>query len=264
MDRGNETAKFAVLDWGIGGFGLVTELVRRALGCEIVYCSDSGFTPYGLVSRAALRRRMALWTDFARDQGATHLVVACNAASSALPDTELVGWQQPPSYSLPTAGIIAHGLAAVHDAAFARLGVIGGARTVRSGVYARPLRRRDVTVLQRVAQPLSAFVERAELGGAEVTRSARRVLAPLRSCDGIVLACTHYPALLPVLTEVLPNKVWLDPVTHLATWLEGSTGLQRGDTTINAWTTGCAVELRVGAQSAFGVAVQAKEIPSLD
>ena len=259
----SKTLRLAVLDWGVGGLGLVSELKQRALGCAVVYCSDSGITPYGLVSRSVLLRRMAKWSGFAKANGATHLVIACNAASSALPNSRAAKWCHPPNYELPVTGIIAHGLRAVYESSLQHVGVIGGARTIRSGTYARPLRTGGLTVRQRIAQPLSAFVERSQLHGVKVSREVAKIVAPLRPCDGVLLGCTHYAALQPVLDQALPGMLWLDPVSHLAAWLQDELALSSGQGSIEAWTTGCPDGLRRGAKSAFGLTVNAQKVTFL-
>jgi glutamate racemase len=90
-------------------------------------------------------------------------------------------------------------------------GVVGGKRTIASQVYRRGLAIAGRQVIQRVAQPLSALVERGEVDGPEVRAAIARIFAPLRRVDALVLACTHYTALLPPIRALLPATRIIDP-----------------------------------------------------
>lgn len=74
-----------VIDWGIGGFGVVRELERRSPGMGFVYFSDGGFTPYGKAKAGALVVRLERVARFFFDRGVRRVVVACNAASTVVP-----------------------------------------------------------------------------------------------------------------------------------------------------------------------------------
>src|SRR5215204_1238934 len=78
--------KLGILDWGIGGVS-VYKLVKERLGdVSIVYFSDTGATPYGKMARSELVERLNAVIDFLKTKGVTHLVIGCNAASTAIPD----------------------------------------------------------------------------------------------------------------------------------------------------------------------------------
>jgi hypothetical protein len=93
--------------------------------------------------------------------------------------------------------------------------VIGGRGTVRSGVYGRALRAEGLTMLQRVAQPLSALVEAGVVDGPAVDAAIAPTVAPLRGCAAVLLGCTHYPALREPLQRALPGVRLLDPAPRL-------------------------------------------------
>ena len=180
--------KIGILDWGIGGIDFAQRLRAHAPGVAVFYLSDNGSMPYGKLSRVALSRRVAGAVSFLKDQGAAQVVIACNAASTVLPDLE----------DQDVIGVIEPTLRLIkmyHARYGKRLGVVGGKRTIASGAYAKPLRAAGLTVVQRVAQPLSAFVESGELETPRVKREVLRIMAPLAKTDALVLACTHYLAL---------------------------------------------------------------------
>ncbi|HST61993.1 MAG TPA: aspartate/glutamate racemase family protein, partial [Longimicrobium sp.] len=173
--------RLAVLDWGIGGLGFLALFAARHPDAGAVYLSDAGFTPYGKVPRRALAARVDGILRHLRDaHGVDHAVLACNAASTVLPDLTA------PREGVAVAGVIAPAVHALAGMRPARVGVIGGGRTIRSGAYGRGLRAAGHDVRQRVAQPLSAHVEAGRLEGDAVRGDVARILAPLRDVEILV------------------------------------------------------------------------------
>ena len=212
----------AILDWGIGGVDFLLRLRARHPDVPVIYWSDSGSTPYGKLGREALAARVAAVAAALRDRGATRLVVACNAASTVLGHPALA------RTGLQVAGVIAPAIAAALADPARSVGVIGGRRTIRSGLYRRALVAAGRRVHQRVAQPLSAMVERGELDGPALAAELDRILAPLRRVDALVLACTHYTALLAPIRERLPRARVLDPAAATLAHVERAWALGPG------------------------------------
>lgn len=196
-----------VLDWGIGGLGLVCALrARHGHTPPLLYASDAGAPPYGTLSPEALARRVAQVVSGLHAQGATSVIVACNAASTALP------LDDPPC---PVRGVIAPGVQAALQFP-GTIAVIGGVRTIQAGRHAAALRAAGRTVRPQVAQPLSALVERGRLRGPAVEAAVDAVLQPVAEADVLLLACTHYPALSPLIRARYPHLTLVDPVDVLA------------------------------------------------
>lgn len=193
-----------VLDWGIGGHTALAHARTRCPDLDAVYLSDSANTPYGLQDRRTLRRSVRRAIEVLRDQGATTILVACHSASTVLPDLDLPDVH----------GVIAP-MAVPGDAR--RVLVLGGRRTIRSGAWRRALHgaRPQATVLQRIAQPLSARVEAGLAGHPETDALVERIVAPARDVDVVVLACTHYAALSANLWKHLPHARLIDPAVHV-------------------------------------------------
>jgi len=200
----------ALLDWGIGGLGFYRAFKERLPDVPVVYLSDTGFEPYGLVPGPALRRRLALTAGWLAGAGAKRLVVACNAMSTVLPAppwlTEL-GFEQ-------VCGVIDGGVAATLEAGVRTVGVIGGRRTVRSGCYARPLRAAGLVVRQRVAQPLSGLIEAGMVASPDFAAESARIVAPLAEVDALVLGCTHYAAAADRLRALAGAARLVDPAAE--------------------------------------------------
>src|SRR5450432_1507720 len=123
------SGRLGIVDWGIGGLGVVRELralctYKKAILPAILYLSDTGAPPYGTLSAHDLQARLRITIKFLRDRGASRILLACNAASTALPrlsDLEDVS------------GVIEPTLALVEKQRDAkRIVVIGGRRTILS------------------------------------------------------------------------------------------------------------------------------------
>lgn len=232
--------RVGVLDWGIGGVDALARLRAARPDLDLVYHSDAGTTPYGRCSREALARRVA---DVADGLGVELVVVACNAASTVLD-----------AVRTPAVGVIEPGLRAALSTPYLGFGVIGGERTITSGVWEAPLRAAGRRVVARVAQPLSAHVEAGRTSGSEVEADLDVILAPLRGQEAAILACTHYPALRGPIAARLPGTALLDPVDALVEEVLGRLGPSTGrEGTLRVLTTGDPDAMRTSARAAFGV-----------
>ena len=197
-----------IFDSGVGGLTVLKEIARQLPGEELIYLGDTARVPYGTKSPATVLRYALEAAAFLVQRKVKLLVVACNTAS-AVALTEL---EQ--RFSLPVIGVIEPG--ARKAAALTRtrrVGVIGTEGTIKSEAYSRAIRTCDPGIaVHAVACPL--FVPLAEEGWAEhpVARQvAAEYLAPLmaQEIDTLVLGCTHYPLLKPVLHQVLGEAVRL-------------------------------------------------------
>lgn len=241
-------APLLVLDWGIGGFSVVRALWERDPALSIVYVSDAGFTPYGKVPAHALAARVGVLLDHFAGLGAERAVLACNAASTV---AHLL-----PATSLEVLDMLDAGVEVVLRTGLSRVGLLGGGRTVRSGDHRRRLAALGVTVRGRVAQPLSAWIERGELSAAGLEADVARVVAPLRGERAVLLACTHYPAIEGVLQRHLPGVRLLDPAQALAERVCPSVppgAARAAKPRIRAFTTGSPEATRAGAKAAFSL-----------
>ena len=238
--------RLGIIDWGIGGVSIY-KLIKEQLGdLPVTYFSDTGVTPYGKMSRRELVSRLDAVIEFLKSRGVTHIVIGCNAASTAISFLE--------DHGIPVEGVIESAVAAAAKLKPARLGLIGGRRTVVSGVYRRAFAKQNIDVRQRIAQPLSALIESGDVSSQTLQDVCERILKPLKNCSHILLACTHYPAITQVLGDHVSSKTqFIDPASDLvrmvARWkLE----LGGGDVFL---TSGDAAAMKKAAKAAFGVKV---------
>lgn len=201
-------APIGVFDSGLGGLTVVRELIRQLPHESIIYFGDTARVPYGPKSQETVIRYSGEVADFLRDQGVKALVVACNTITAhALPTLQA-------EQEIPVIGVIQPGAtAAVRASRSARIGVIGTRGTIRSRAYEKAISKIEPEASVSVAAcPL--FVPLVEEGWleSEPTRMiARGYLEPFTdgSVDTLVLGCTHYPLLKPIIGQTVGRGVRL-------------------------------------------------------
>lgn len=197
-----------VFDSGVGGLTVVAELRRRMPWQDILYFGDTARVPYGNKSPQTVLRYSMEIGRFLVDQGISHLVVACNTSSAVALET--LEREMP----VPVLGMIEPGaLAAVDGTRNGRVGVVGTRGTVASDAYPRAVRklRPDIEVYSQACPLFVPLVEEGWTDGPVVLDVAHRYLDSLlaHGVDTLILGCTHYPVLVPVLRQVTGSGVAL-------------------------------------------------------
>ncbi len=197
-----------VFDSGIGGLTVVRELLRQLPHESLIYFGDTARVPYGNKSPATVRRYASEISDFLVSRDVKMIVVACNTASSHA--LEHLVEKSPVSVE----GVIEPGArAAVQASKSRKIGVIGTAGTVRSGAYARAITALapDATVVEQACPLLVPLVEEGWLDRPATRLIAEEYLAPLakQGIDTLVLGCTHYPLLKPLLADIMGPSISL-------------------------------------------------------
>jgi glutamate racemase len=203
-----DAAPVGVFDSGLGGLTVASEMMRQLPAEGLIYFGDTARVPYGPKAPSTVRRYSRQIASFLEREGVKAIVIACNTATAhalAALRTEL---------RVPVIGVIEPGArAAVAATGNGNIGVIGTAGTIRSGAYERAIR--ELASDARItALPCPLFVPLVEEGWLE--KDATRLIAgeylqPLvdAGVDTVVLGCTHYPLLKPVLADVLGDDVRL-------------------------------------------------------
>ncbi len=198
-----------VFDSGLGGLTAVRQLMELMPREDIVYFGDTGRVPYGSRSAQAVHRYAREDCRFLQQQGVKFLIAACGTVSSVAGDVL-------EALPLPAMGIIQPAAdAAARATRSRRIGVMGTSTTVRSGSFVRRLHELDPSVeVTAVACPvLVTLVENGWIDPRdEVTIAAvRRYLRPLQEAqvDTVILGCTHFPLLAPLIRAQLGADVTL-------------------------------------------------------
>ncbi|MBQ5935671.1 MAG: glutamate racemase [Bacteroidales bacterium] len=194
-----------VYDSGVGGLSVWRELVKLMPDEDYVYFSDAAYCPYGPKDPAFIVERASAVTDFFLEKGCELIVVACNTATAAAISHLRA------HYAIPFVGMEPAIKPAILRSRSGVVGVLATAGTFKGKLYLSTLARfaGDVKVIERVGEGLVETVEKGILDGPEVEALVRRCIDPMleAGADHIVLGCTHYPFLQPVIERLAGDSV---------------------------------------------------------
>ncbi|MBF0367986.1 MAG: glutamate racemase [Magnetococcales bacterium] len=197
-----------IFDSGVGGLTVLGALARQLPGESFIYLGDTARVPYGSKSPRTVERYTLQVADFLLSQNVKALVVACNTASA-------LGLAALRTHcDVPIQGVIQPGCRAALSASKSRhIGVIGTRTTMASGAYPHTLYLLNPKVqVSSLACPLFVpLVEENWLTHPATHLIVEESLKPFihKKLDTLILGCTHYPPLKPVIKEVLGSEVRL-------------------------------------------------------
>ena len=203
-----KSAPLGFFDSGVGGLTVVRAVQELLPAEDILYLGDTARLPYGSKSPETIRQFADEDTRFLISRGVKAVVVACNTATAhALPALR-------EQYRVPIIGVIEAGVdAALANPAAERIGIIATRGTIRSHAYqhALALRRTGLIIHGQATPLLVPLVEENWIDHPAAALVLKTYLDPLveKGIDTLMLACTHYPLLIPVLRELLPADVRL-------------------------------------------------------
>ncbi|MGD0153799.1 MAG: glutamate racemase [Thermacetogeniaceae bacterium] len=195
-----------VFDSGVGGLSVVKQMLAQLPDEYIVYFGDTARVPYGSRTSNEIIAFGEQIVSFLLRFDVKAVVAACNTSSSvSLPVLR-------ENCPVPVLGVVEPGVRAALEATHNRqIGVMATAATVNSGAYSRCFQAYDpgVTVYTLACPRFVPLVEAGRIDGPEVRAIARQYLQPLREAgvDTIVLGCTHYPFLAPVIEELAGEAI---------------------------------------------------------
>ncbi len=206
----------AVFDSGVGGLTVLHECLVSLPEEDYVYLGDDARFPYGARSVEELRGHVEQVSRYLLERGAKLLVIACNSAASAGQEAareiaaeagvEVVAVIQPEAE-------IAAALTQT-----GKVGVLATPATVRSGAYLRALadQHRALTLTEVEAPDLAAVIQRGFPFDERVVEMVRSYCEPLKraEADTVILGCTHYPLVAPMLQRILGRDVRLVTAGH--------------------------------------------------
>ncbi|HVN54029.1 MAG TPA: glutamate racemase [Anaerolineaceae bacterium] len=262
-----------IFDSGVGGLSVLRAVQARLPGAPIVYLADQGHVPYGPRPLEQVRDFATRITGFMLDQGACLIVVACNAASAAalrhlrerFPATPFVGMEP------------AVKPAAEHTRT-GTVGVLATPATFQGALYGSVIERfaQGVTVLEDTCPGLVGQIEAGELNGPLTRHILETALRPMldRGIDTIVLGCTHYPFVIPLIQSIAgPDVRVIDPAPAVARQVERVLEAQNllktgadpaGPAPVRFITTGDAFRFRCQIDQLLGVQAKTEAIPPLE
>lgn len=227
-----------VFDSGVGGLSVLRAIQQQMPQQPVVYLADQAHVPYGPRSLEEVRAFSEEITRFLCSQGARLIVVACNAASAAalhhlrrvFPEVPFVGMEPAvkPAAEQTRTGVV---------------GVLATPATFQGELYASVVERfaRDVRLLQDTCPGLVKQIEAGELDSPPTRAILERALLPMlaENIDTIVLGCTHYPFVIPLIQEIAgPGVRVIDPAPAVARQVERllqAAGLHSGAQDAPGW-----------------------------
>lgn len=197
-----------IIDSGVGGLTVAREVIRQLPRETILYFGDNARCPYGSRSAWEISRFTKQMIRFVMRHSVKALVIACNTAAAVV--LEDVCSQT----DVPVIGVIEPGArAAISATKTGRIGIVGTEMTVRARAYERMLHRLNPE-LYTVSLACPAFVPLVESGAydsPEARRIVEEAIAPLthEELDTLILGCTHYPLLAPLIQQAIGSDVTL-------------------------------------------------------
>ena len=223
-------AAIGVFDSGIGGLTVANEIIRQLPSESVVYFGDTARVPYGPKSPDTVRRYSQEIADYLQSQGVKAIVIACNTATAHA--LTMLREKLP----IPVIGVVEPGArAAVKATKTGRIGVIGTVGTIKSGAYERAIRalNPDAIITARPAPLLVPLIEEGWNDHPASRLVVEEYLEPFKSADidTLVLGCTHYPLLKPLIAEVMGSGVQLIDSAEETAAETGRTLAEKGLTT---------------------------------
>ena len=221
-----------VFDSGVGGLSVLRSMRRSMPEEDMIYFGDQGHVPYGARPMEQIQAFSEAITRYLLSQGAKLIVVACNTASAAalkylrerFPATPFVGMEPAvkPAAEHTHSGVV---------------GVLATPATFQGALYASVVERfaSGVEVLQDTCPGLVAQIEAGALEGPRTRSILEAALIPMleKGIDTVVLGCTHYPFVIPLIEDIVgPNVRVIDPapaVARQAQRLLEAAGTKRAD-----------------------------------
>jgi glutamate racemase len=196
-----------VFDSGVGGLTVLRALVHRIRDANYLYFGDTARLPYGSKSAATVAHYAVGAVRYLQDQGAELLVIACNTATAlALPKIKAAA-------GVEVIGVVEPGADAAAAASRKRnVVVIGTDATISSHAYRRALEARNVAVREKACPLFVPLVEEGWVDHPVTEQVAKIYLSEAfsddaRDADVLLLGCTHYPLIKPLLRRVAPEHI---------------------------------------------------------
>jgi len=194
-----------IFDSGVGGTSIWKEVAKMLPNENTIYLADSANAPYGEKSKEEILRLSIKNTEYLLSSGCKIIVVACNTATTNAIDYLRL------HYDVPFIGIEPAIKPAALQTKTKKVGVLATKGTLSSSLFhnTSKLFADGITVLEQEGKGLVELIEAGEIDSPEMRNLLVTFLNPMleENIDCLVLGCTHYPYLIPILKEILPSNV---------------------------------------------------------
>jgi len=210
-----DNAPIGIFDSGLGGLTVVSEVLNLLPGEDIIYFGDTARTPYGSRTPAEILQFMHEILTFFTTQNVKMAIIACNTMTA-------LGLEQART-EVPFLLIgVDNGIRAALDASSnKRIGVIATEATIKSGKHAKAAKAEamEIKVFPQSCPQFVPLIEQEKFFGPDIAAAAREYLKPLalNQIDTLILGCTHYPFISPLIREIMgPEVKLIDPARETA------------------------------------------------
>lgn len=211
-----DTRPVGLFDSGVGGLTVLHECLVSLPAEDYLYLGDTGSFPYGPRTLEEVRALAFRNTAFLVEHDVKLIIVACNsAAAAALPQLQ-------EAFDTPIVGVVMPGArAAVQATRNRRIGVMATEATVRSASYQQALHALDagLDIFPVACRRLAPMIQEGDVFSEEVEQAVRDCVRPIKEAgaDTVILGCTHYPLLSPMLRRLLgPNVSLINSAEEIA------------------------------------------------
>jgi glutamate racemase len=195
-----------IFDSGVGGLSVLMEGLRQYPNENFIYIADQAHVPYGPRSREEVLSYSEGIVRYLLNRGAKLIIVACNTASAVAlaalrkiyPDLPFVGMEPAvkPAAEATSSGVV---------------GVLATPATFQGDLYASTVERfaRGVKILQDTCPGLVGQIEAGMINDPETREILENALKPMleEGVDEVVMGCTHYPFVIPIIKEIVGDKI---------------------------------------------------------
>lgn len=196
-----------VFDSGLGGLSVWQELIKVMPNEDIIYFADSGNCPYGNKTKAEIIDLSIQNTEFLLSKGAKIIVIACNTATAAAIEVLRA------RFNVPFIGMEPAVKPAAARTKTGHIGVLATKGTLESELFKQTKNKyaQGVIVHMQIGQGLVQAVENQKIETVETFELIKKYILPMleNEVDKIVLGCTHYPFLIPVINKIIPPNIEL-------------------------------------------------------
>ncbi|WP_299682510.1 glutamate racemase [uncultured Dokdonia sp.] len=194
-----------VFDSGIGGISIWKEIVQLLPFESTIYLADSKYAPYGIKSQEEITQLCIKNTELLLALGAKIIVVACNTAT-----TNAIDYLRA-NYDVPFIGIEPAIKPAALQSKNKSIGILATKGTLNSRLFSNTSEKytQEIETIEVIGSGLVPLIEQGKIATPEMKTLLKEHLQPMidANIDYLVLGCSHYPFLLPVLKELLPSQV---------------------------------------------------------
>ncbi|MFD0992605.1 glutamate racemase [Tenacibaculum geojense] len=205
MINSNKNKPIGIFDSGIGGTSIWKEIHELLPLEDTIYLSDSKNAPYGIKSSKEIRNLSIKNTDYLIENGCKIIVVACNTAT-----TNAITYLRS-HYNIPFIGIEPAIKPAALQSKTKKIGILATKGTLNSSLFEKTASnfKNDIEIIEQIGVGLVELIEEGKIYSNEMKSLLTLYLKPMiaKNIDHLVLGCTHYPYLIPVIKDIIGNKI---------------------------------------------------------